>query len=161
MWTTIECAGHPRDMGIAQGAAVKAAIRGEIARVGLPLRRSRKPTLRGFTDGPIRGKGADVSSFAIFRIKPSDSMVWRTRRTCRSIRCSISIFGFARVAPKVGFCLAALRCVRGPSAATERESARCSSGACPARATLRPGGSFVRVARRSGFVRSRWVCRGS
>jgi len=58
MWTTIECAGHPRDMGIAQGAAVKAAIRGEIARVGLPLRRSRKPTLRGFTDGPIRGKGA-------------------------------------------------------------------------------------------------------
>ena len=25
MWTTIECAGHPRDMGIAQGAAVKAA----------------------------------------------------------------------------------------------------------------------------------------
>ena len=57
MWTTIECAGHPRDMGIAQGAAVKAAIRSEIARAGLPLRRSRIPTLRGLTDGPLRGKG--------------------------------------------------------------------------------------------------------
>jgi len=58
MWTTIECAGHPRDMGIAQGSALRAAIRSEIERVGLPLRRSRIPTLRGLTDGPTRGKGA-------------------------------------------------------------------------------------------------------
>lgn len=58
MWMTIECAGHPRDMGIAQGAALRAAIRAEIARVGLPLRRSRIPTLRALTDGPTRGKGA-------------------------------------------------------------------------------------------------------
>ena len=58
MWTTIECAGHPRDMGIAQGAALRAEIRNEIARVGLPLRRSRIPTLRPLTDGPTRGKGA-------------------------------------------------------------------------------------------------------
>jgi hypothetical protein len=58
MWTTIECAGHPRDMGIAQGAAVKAAIRAEIGRLGLPVRRSRVPTLRALTDGPLRGRGA-------------------------------------------------------------------------------------------------------
>jgi hypothetical protein len=58
MWTTIECAGHPRDMGIAQGAGARASIRAEIARVGLPLRRSRIPTLRALTEGPTRGEGA-------------------------------------------------------------------------------------------------------
>lgn len=58
MWTTIECAGHPRDMGIAQGAAVRAAIRTEISRLELPLRRSRRPTLNAFGHGPLRGSGA-------------------------------------------------------------------------------------------------------
>lgn len=58
MWTTIECAGHPRDMGIAQGAAERTVIRAELARAGLPLRRSRIPTLKALTDGRLRNKGA-------------------------------------------------------------------------------------------------------
>lgn len=58
MWTTIECAGHPRDMGIAQGGAARAAIRSEIARAGLSVARSRIPSLRALVDGPTRGRGA-------------------------------------------------------------------------------------------------------
>ena len=66
MWTTIECAGHPRDMGMAQGAAVRAAIRAEIARAGLSLRRSRMPTLKALVDGPIRGEGVGREFFRHF-----------------------------------------------------------------------------------------------
>lgn len=66
MWTTIECAGHPRDMGMAQGAAVRVAIRAEIARAGLSLRRSRIPTLKALADGPLRGKGAGREFFRHF-----------------------------------------------------------------------------------------------
>jgi hypothetical protein len=58
MWTTIECAGHPRDMGEAQGRAARGAIRRELTRVGLPLRRSRWPSLRPLATGPVRGAGA-------------------------------------------------------------------------------------------------------
>jgi hypothetical protein len=58
MLTTIECAGHPRDMGLAQGAAMRPAIRAEAQRLGLSLRRSRIPTLRGLTIGSLRGVGA-------------------------------------------------------------------------------------------------------
>lgn len=58
MWTTIECAGHPRDMGFAQGTAGATAIRAELARAGLSLQRSRWPDLRGLTSGPLRGAGA-------------------------------------------------------------------------------------------------------
>jgi hypothetical protein len=58
MWTTIECAGHPRDMGLAQGAALARAIRGAVERAGLPVHRSRVPSLRGLTSGPVRGCGA-------------------------------------------------------------------------------------------------------
>jgi hypothetical protein len=58
MWTTIECAGHPRDMGIAQGGAARAAIRAEISRAGLSVARSRIPSLRALVDGPKRGRGA-------------------------------------------------------------------------------------------------------
>lgn len=66
MWTTIECAGHPRDMGIAQGAGARAAIRSEIERAGLSLERSRIPTLRAFTHGPLRGRGAGREFFRHF-----------------------------------------------------------------------------------------------
>lgn len=66
MWTTVECAGHPRDMGMAQGAAARAAIRAEIARAGLPLTRSRIPTLRPLASGPLRGGGAGREFFRHF-----------------------------------------------------------------------------------------------
>lgn len=66
MWTTIECAGHPRDMGLAQGTALTSAIRAELARAGLPLRRSRWPDLRGLTSGPLRGAGAGRELFRHF-----------------------------------------------------------------------------------------------
>jgi len=58
MWTSIECAGHPRDMGLAQGAGCAAAIRKACESAGLPLRRSRLPNLRGLTSGEIRGAGS-------------------------------------------------------------------------------------------------------
>ncbi|MFP6654961.1 MAG: hypothetical protein VCB25_04990 [Myxococcota bacterium] len=58
MWTTIECAGHPRDLGGMQGAATRHAIRSELARAGLSCSRSRMPTLRGLASGPLRGRGA-------------------------------------------------------------------------------------------------------
>lgn len=58
MLTTIECAGHPRDMGLAQGAAGRTVIQAEVARAGLPLRRSRLPSLRALTIGGVRGVGA-------------------------------------------------------------------------------------------------------
>jgi hypothetical protein len=66
MWTTVECAGHPRDMGMAQGGAARAAIRAEIARAGLPLTRSRVPTLRALASGPLRGRGAGREFFRHF-----------------------------------------------------------------------------------------------
>jgi hypothetical protein len=58
MWTSIECAGHPRDMGLAQGGAFAEAIREACGQAGLPRRRSRLPSLRGLADGPLRGSGA-------------------------------------------------------------------------------------------------------
>jgi len=58
MWTTIECAGHPRDMGFAQGAANRAAIREALTRAKLPLARSRMPSLRALASGSVRGRGA-------------------------------------------------------------------------------------------------------
>ena len=58
MWTSIECAGHPRDMGLAQGRACATSIREACEVAGLPLRRSRRPSLRALTDGEIRGAGA-------------------------------------------------------------------------------------------------------
>jgi hypothetical protein len=66
MLTTIECAGHPRDMGLAQGAAARTAIRAEAARVGLPSRRSRIPSLRALGIGPVRGTGAGREIFRHF-----------------------------------------------------------------------------------------------
>jgi len=66
MWTTIECAGHPRDMGQAQGAALRQAIRGELERAGLPLHRGRIPTLRPLVHGRLRGAGAGRELFCHF-----------------------------------------------------------------------------------------------
>jgi len=66
MWNTIECTGHPRDMGLAQGTALATSIRAELARAGLPLRRSRWPDLRGLTSGPLRGAGAGRELFRHF-----------------------------------------------------------------------------------------------
>ena len=57
MWT-IECAGHPRDMGLAQGGACASTIRAACEAAGLPLRRSRFPTLRALHAGSVRGAGA-------------------------------------------------------------------------------------------------------
>jgi len=51
---------------MAQGAALRPAIRAEVARAGLSIRRSRLPTLRAFTDGPLRGKGAGREFFRHF-----------------------------------------------------------------------------------------------
>jgi hypothetical protein len=58
MWTSIECAGHPRDMGIAQGRAFANSIRAACDAAGLPLRRSRMPTLAALASGKARGSGA-------------------------------------------------------------------------------------------------------
>jgi len=66
MLTTIECAGHPRDMGLAQGAASKAAIREEAARLGLPMNRSRRPSLGALAIGTVRGAGAGREMFRHF-----------------------------------------------------------------------------------------------
>ncbi|MEZ4291108.1 MAG: hypothetical protein R3E53_11470 [Myxococcota bacterium] len=66
MWTLIECAGHPRDMGLAQGGAERAAIRRAISSLDLPLRRSRLPSLRPLISGPMRGSGAGRELFRHF-----------------------------------------------------------------------------------------------
>jgi hypothetical protein len=66
MWTMIECAGHPRDMGLTQGAAARSAIRAEVGRAGLPLKRSRIPTLKALAAGPLRGQGAGREFFRHF-----------------------------------------------------------------------------------------------
>lgn len=66
MLTTIECAGHPRDMGLAQGSAAREAIRSEVSRLGMPLSRSRIPSLRGLAVGDVRGAGAGREMFRHF-----------------------------------------------------------------------------------------------
>ncbi len=58
MLTAFTCVGHPRDMGYAQGEALRSSIRAEASRLGLSLRRSRWPTLRPLAHGPVRGHGA-------------------------------------------------------------------------------------------------------
>jgi len=66
MSRAIECAGHPRDMGSAQGRALAERIRAEVARRGLPTRRSRIPSLRAVVSGPLRGQGAGRELFRHF-----------------------------------------------------------------------------------------------
>ncbi len=60
------CAGHPRDMGQAQGEALRGRIREATARAGLPTRRSRWPSLRPLISGPLRGRGAGRELFRHF-----------------------------------------------------------------------------------------------
>lgn len=62
----IECAGHPRDMGLAQGQALREIIRAEVARAGLPTHRSRWPSLRPVVSGALRGRGPGRELFRHF-----------------------------------------------------------------------------------------------
>jgi hypothetical protein len=62
----IVCAGHPRDMGQAQGEALREVIRAAVARAGLSTRRSRWPSLRPVVSGPLRGSGAGREFFRHF-----------------------------------------------------------------------------------------------
>lgn len=66
MRTVIECAGHPRDMGLAQGGALASSIRRACDEAGLPWRRSRMPSLRALNVGPLRGSGAGRELFRHF-----------------------------------------------------------------------------------------------
>ena len=66
MLTTLDCAGHPRDMGLAQGAAARDALCAEANRLGLPTRRSRMPSLRALAIGPVRGEGSGREFFRHF-----------------------------------------------------------------------------------------------
>lgn len=62
----IVCAGHPRDMGIAQGHALREIVRDAVARAGLTTGRSRWPSLRAVVSGPLRGRGAGRELFRHF-----------------------------------------------------------------------------------------------
>ncbi len=58
MFNLIECTGHPRDLGLAQGLALRTAIAKHVDTTHLPSRRRRRPSLAAFTSGSIRGGGA-------------------------------------------------------------------------------------------------------
>lgn len=62
----IVCAGHPRDMGLAQGEALRDVIRAAVVAAGLPSRRSRWPSLRPLVSGPLRGSGPGRELFRHF-----------------------------------------------------------------------------------------------
>lgn len=66
MSPAVVCAGHPRDMGIAQGRALRAILRAEVARAGLPTRRPRWPSLRPVVSGPLCGRGPGRELFRHF-----------------------------------------------------------------------------------------------
>lgn len=53
-------------MGLAQGAALAAAIRAEVARRGLSTRRTHLPSLRPLVSGRLRGRGAGRELFRHF-----------------------------------------------------------------------------------------------
>jgi hypothetical protein len=53
----IDCAGHPRDMGEAQGQACADEVRSWLRAQGLPVERSRRFSLRAYTSGPVLGAG--------------------------------------------------------------------------------------------------------
>jgi hypothetical protein len=55
---SIECEGAPRDLGIAQGQACRAAVRDHVARSGASLRRRRYPVLTPWASGSVVGSGA-------------------------------------------------------------------------------------------------------
>ena len=62
----IVCAGHPRDMGFAQGHALREIIRVEVARAGLLTHRSLWPSLRPVVSGALRGRGPGRELFRHF-----------------------------------------------------------------------------------------------
>ena len=66
MSESIVCTGHPRDMGFAQGRALRAVIEAAVARAGLSTHRSRWPSLRPLVSGPLRGSGAGRALFRHF-----------------------------------------------------------------------------------------------
>jgi len=53
----IECAGHPREMGQAQGGACAAAVKGVLRTQGLPAKRAQRMSLRAYTSGSVLGGG--------------------------------------------------------------------------------------------------------
>jgi hypothetical protein len=53
----IECVGDPRAMGHGQGLAHRVAIQASLAELGLPIRRSRLPSLFALTSGSDLGRG--------------------------------------------------------------------------------------------------------
>ena len=57
MMQVIECAGHPRDLGFAQGVALRPELVRKAKEEGLSLARSRWPSLHPYVKGPIRGSG--------------------------------------------------------------------------------------------------------
>jgi hypothetical protein len=54
----IDCEGAPRDLGVAQGRACRAAVRDHVARSGAALRRRRYPVLTPWSSGSVVGRGA-------------------------------------------------------------------------------------------------------
>lgn len=62
----IVCAGHPRDMGLAQGRQLRELIATAVVRAGLSAQRSRWPSLRAVVSGPLRGRGAGRELFRHF-----------------------------------------------------------------------------------------------
>ena len=66
MSQSIVCTGHPRDMGLAQGRQLRAAIEAAVARAGLSTHRSRWPSLRPLVSGTLRGSGPGRELFRHF-----------------------------------------------------------------------------------------------
>ena len=54
----IECAGHPRNMGLDQGRGCRAGVRERVGRSGRVGERSRIASLRPFASGAVLGSGA-------------------------------------------------------------------------------------------------------
>ncbi len=57
MFSAVDVAGHPRDMGLAQGRALAYSVREAAAHRGLATKRRRWPSLAPFTSGPVRSAG--------------------------------------------------------------------------------------------------------
>lgn len=58
MMQVVECVGHPRDLGYAQGVALRREVARKADQEGLPVSRSRWPSLHPYVKGPVRGGGS-------------------------------------------------------------------------------------------------------
>jgi len=58
MMRVIECVGHPRDLGFAQGVALRREVTRKVEEEGLSVSRSRWASLHPYVKGPIRGSGS-------------------------------------------------------------------------------------------------------